>query len=60
MAGSSSRHGRREGIVPSVCPSRKRPISRSSMIPTRSDAPSMTVSIGCRSCSRVNFAKDTN
>ena len=38
-----TRHGRREGTVPSVCPSRKRTICGSSMIPRRSDSHLMTV-----------------
>ena len=45
-AGKEVDHGRKSrdsvvagGIVPSVCPSRKRPLSRSATIPARSEAP---------------------
>ena len=47
-----SRHGRREGTVPSVCRSRKRTICGSSMIPRRFGAPLMIVSVRPLSCSR--------
>ena len=47
-----SRHGRREGTVPSVCQSRKRTICGSSMIPRRFGAPLMIVSVRPLSCSR--------
>src|SRR5271157_5220429 len=47
-----SRHGRREGTVPSVCRSRKRTICGSSMIPRRFGAPLMIVSVRPLSCTR--------
>ena len=47
-----SRHGRREGTVPSVCRSRKRTICGSSMIPRRFGALLMIVSVRPLSFSR--------